>query len=107
MIEKIFTVIFAILSIAGGCIGYYFYIKNKIAAAVNGSINDAENLEENGESKKAEVVAQLQTLIPSILKPFITKQTLNILVQKAFDKIEEYAKKQIKKKASPQDGENK
>lgn len=97
VLELILTIVFAILTVVGIGFSYYFYIKSKINAAIAGKIDEAEIDGKVGEEKKAEVIAQLQKLIPTILKPFITPAMLDALVQAAFDKIEEYAKKQVEK----------
>lgn len=96
-LQIILTVVFAILTIVGSLVSYYFYIKNKITEQVAAGIDSAEIDGAKGEEKKAEVVAQLQKLIPTILKPFISTSMLDALVQMVFDKIESYAKKQVEK----------
>lgn len=106
MTEKIIAGVLLVLVFFALCVGYYFYVKSKINAAVSGSINDVENLDINGEAKKAEAVAQLSALVPAVLKPFISEKMLDAIVQAAFDKIEAYAKIQIKKKTAPSDGDS-
>lgn len=101
--EIILTVAFAILTIVGIFVSYYFYVKNKITKAIAGEIDSAEVDDVEGPKKKAEVIAQLQTLIPAVLKPFITYNMLDKLVQTVFDGIERYAKKQVEKKAETKD----
>lgn len=101
--EIILTVAFAILTIVGIFVSYYFYVKNKITKAIAGEIDNAEKEDVEGPKKKAEVIAQLQTLIPAVLKPFITYNMLDKLVQTVFDGIERYAKKQVEKKATKKD----
>ncbi len=96
-LEIILTIVFAVLTIAGTLGSWYFYVKNKINAAIAGEIDSAENNDVDGKQKMAIVVEQLQTIIPAVLKPFFTKQLLESLVQAAFDKIEDYAKKQAGK----------
>lgn len=98
--EIILTVVFAVLTIVGIFVSYYFYVKNKITKAIAGEIDNAEKEDVEGPKKKAEVIAQLQTLIPAVLKPFITYAVLDKLVQTVFDGIERYAKKQVAKKAA-------
>ena len=104
--EIILTVVFAVLTIVGIFVSYYFYIKNKITKAIAGEIDNAEIDDVEGPKKKAEVIAQLQTLIPAVLKPFITYNVLDKLVQTVFDGIERYAKKQVEKKAAEKKDEN-
>ena len=101
--EIILTVVFAILTIAGILVSYYFYVKNKITKAIADEVDNAGIDDVEGPAKKAEVIAQLQKLIPAVLKPFITYKMLDALVQTVFDGIERYAKKQVKKKAEKTD----
>lgn len=104
-LEIILTVVFAVLTIVGILVSYYFYIKGKITKAIAGEIDNAEAEDIEGPKKKAEVIAQLQNLIPAVLKPFITYAMLDKLVQTVFDGIERYAKKQVAKKAARKDDE--
>lgn len=105
-LEIILTAVFAILTIAGSLVSYYFYIKSKITKAIADEVDNAEIDEAEGPAKKAEVIAQLQKLIPAVLKPFITYSMLDALVQTVFDGIERYAKKQIDKKKENVDEDN-
>lgn len=100
--EIILNVLLAIAAVVLAFVGYYFYVKNKIQAALNGEINDEENSEAQAEAKRQEVVERLQSLVPAVLKPFLTQKVLTALVQAAFDKIEEYAEKQAVKKVQKQ-----
>ncbi len=97
MLEKILTVLFFVLAAAATLLAYYFYIRAKLEAAIAENVNKAEDLE-GAEVKRAEAIAQLAELIPPILKPFISKKTLEKMLEAAFASIEAYAKKQIKKK---------
>lgn len=101
--EIILTVVFAVLSIVGILVSYYFYVKNKITKAIADEVDNAEIDDVEGPAKKEEVIAQLQKLIPAVLKPFITYKMLDALVQTVFDGIERYAKKQVKKKTEKTD----
>lgn len=101
--EIILNVLLAIAAVVLAFVGYYFYVRNKIQAALNGEISDEENSEAKAKAKRQEVVDRLQVLVPAVLRPFLTQKVLTALVQAAFDKIEEYAKKQATKKASIQD----
>ena len=77
---------------------YYFKVKNKLQDAVNGSINNAEQEGVSGEDKMNQVVNDLYSLVPIAYKGIFNKEFIKKLVQKAFDKIEEYANKQVNKK---------
>ena len=99
-IDKILTIVTLVLaglSAAGGFVSYYFYIKKKIAEKIADEINNAEDSDKVAEEKRDLVVAQLKALIPAMFRPFITDTVLEGMVQAAFDKIEEYAKKQVEK----------
>ena len=84
----------------------YFYVKNKITKAIADEVDNAEIDDVEGPAKKAEVIAQLQKLIPAVLKPFITYKMLDALVQTVFDGIERYAKKQVEKKSEKKDADS-
>ena len=72
-------------------------VKNKLQDAGNGSINNAEQEGVSGEDKMNQVVNDLYSLVPIAYKGIFNKEFIQKLVQKAFDKIEEYANKQNKK----------
>ena len=74
--EIILTVVFAILTIVGIFVSYYFYVKNKITKAIAGEIDNAEVDDVEGPKKKAEVIAQLQTLMTCL------KVWVSIIIQK-------------------------
>ncbi len=103
MILTIVTLVLAGLSVIGGFFSYYFYIKKKLAEKLASEIDDAEDSDKIAEEKRDLVVAQLKALIPMMFRPFITDAVLEGMVQAAFDKIEDYAKKQLEKKANKED----
>lgn len=104
----IINIVLTIAAVVLAFVGYYFYIKNKILATLNGEISDEEDSKAKAEAKLQEVVERLQPLVPTVLKPLLTQKVLEALVQAAFDKIEEYAAKQVAKKSNSQDApENK
>lgn len=102
-LQIVINVVLAIAAVVLAFVGYYFYVKNKILATLNGEISDEENSKAKAEAKRQEVVERLQALVPAVLRPFLTQKVLTALVQAAFDKIEEYAAKQAAKQASIQD----
>lgn len=97
MKAEIFTIIFAILTIAGVFVSYYFYVKSKVYAATEAAVNDAEQEDKTAEEKMRFAVSEIYSIVPAVLKPILTPQAIEKIVQKAFDKIEEYAQKQVKK----------
>jgi hypothetical protein len=96
-INEIINIVLVVLGIIITLLTYYFKIKAKLESSVSGSINDAEIAGVDGKEKMKRVVDDLYSLVPLPYKMIFTKDFIEKLVQKAFDKIEEYAKKQTKK----------
>lgn len=97
MKETIFNVVFALLAVFFICLSYYFYIHAKINAATEDAVNNAEQDDKTATEKMSLAVDQIYSIVPIAFKPFITKKTIQAIVQKAFDSIEAYAEKQKKK----------
>ena len=95
--NEILNIVLVVLGVVITFVTYYFKVKNKLQDAVNGSINDAEQEGVSGEDKMNQVVNDLYSLVPIAYKGIFNKEFIQKLVQKAFDKIEEYANKQNKK----------
>lgn len=95
--NEILNIILVLVSVAATLLGYYFKIKAKLEKEVNGKINDAEQSGESGEKKMEHVVNDLYSIVPVPYRIIFTKEFIKKLVQAAFDKIEEYAKKQVNK----------
>lgn len=96
--EIIINLILGILAIVASFVGWYFYVKGKAYKAAEGAVDDAEQDGKTGAEKLEIATDQVYAIIPVVLKPFITKDIVRDIVQAAFDKIEAYAKKQVKKK---------
>lgn len=95
--NEILNIVLVVLGVVITFVTYYFKVKNKLQDAVNGSINNAEQEGVSGEDKMNQVVNDLYSLVPIGYKGIFNKEFIRKLVQKAFDKIEEYANKQNKK----------
>ena len=95
--NEILNIVLVVLGVVITFVTYYFKVKNKLQDAVNGSINNAEQEGVSGEDKMNQVVNDLYSLVPIAYKGIFNKEFIRKLVQKAFDKIEEYAKKQVNK----------
>ena len=95
--NEILNIVLVLIGVVITFVTYYFKVKNKLQDAVNGSINDAEQEGVSGEDKMNQVVNDLYSLVPIAYKGIFNKEFIQKLVQKAFDKIEEYANKQNKK----------
>ena len=96
--NEILNIVLVLIGVVITFVTYYFKVKNKLQDAVNGSINNAEQEGVSGEDKMNQVVNDLYSLVPIAYKGIFNKEFIQKLVQKAFDKIEEYAKKQVNKK---------
>lgn len=96
--NEILNIVLVVLGVVITFVTYYFKVKNKLQDAVNGSINNAEQEGISGEDKMNQVVNDLYSLVPIAYKGIFNKEFIKKLVQKAFDKIEEYANKQVNKK---------
>ena len=96
--NEILNIVLVLIGVVITFVTYYFKVKNKLQDAVNGSINNAEQEGVSGEDKMNQVVNDLYSLVPIAYKGIFNKEFIQKLVQKAFDKIEEYANKQVNKK---------
>ena len=96
--NEILNIVLVLIGVVITFVTYYFKVKNKLQDAVNGSINNAEQEGVSGEDKMNQVVNDLYSLVPIAYKGIFNKEFIKKLVQKAFDKIEEYANKQVNKK---------
>ena len=91
---EILSLLFALLSLFVSFIGYYFYIRSEIYRSTEDAVNNAEANGGCGKEKLKAATEQLYSSVPAVLKPLIGKRQIEELVQVAFDKIEEYAKRQ-------------
>ena len=106
MLETILSIVFAILTIIGTFVSYYFYIKNKITAQIAAGIDNVEIDGKAGEEKKAEVIEQLKKLVPKVLKPFFTTAVLDSLVEQIFASVKSYAIKKAQEDQAKKETED-
>lgn len=97
MWELILNIVLTVLSVGLAFLSYYLFIKKKILEAANGEISKAEDTDKKKAEKMAFVVAQLKAIVPKFMRFIFTNRVIEKIVQKAFDKIEEYAEKQKNK----------
>lgn len=97
--EAIISFVLAALTLIVTFVGHYFYVRGKLHKAAAGAITNAEQDDKTGAEKLELAVEQVYSLVPTSLKMFIHRSTVRKIVQAAFDKIEDYAKKQVEKKA--------
>ena len=95
---NVLTIVFAILAVFGYFLSYFFSVKARIYSATEDAVNNAEQEDKESTEKLEFAVNQIYELVPTVAKPFFTKNLIRKIVQKAFDKIEAYAQKQLKRK---------
>ncbi len=96
--SEILSIVMTVLTVISTMVGYYFNIKQKLLDAINGKINEVEGNLTDGKDKMNYVVNELYKLVPIPYRGLFNKNFIEKLVQKAFDKIEDYAEKQVNKK---------
>ena len=96
-----YEIIMTVLALIFGGLSLYVGSKKKISDTVAGFINDAEaefkDSTQSGGEKFEWVITKIYSIIPTALKPFITRELISTVVQKTFDIMESYAKKQLDK----------
>ena len=95
--EIIITIVSIICTIVSILCGYYIYIRKKIEQEALNAINKAEDTDKVGKEKMAEAVETIYNILHACVRPFISKDMIEIVVQGVFDKMEEYVRKQVKK----------
>lgn len=101
MNESVLNIILLIISIIVGALTTYFKTNATLKEKTSQYINEAEKLHYDatnaGEEKFEYVVDKLYYLVPTVLKPIITRATISALVQNTFNSIQSYAKIQLDK----------
>lgn len=95
--ELILTIVSGVVTVLSVVLGYYQYIKKKIEQEALNAINKAEDTDKIGEEKMKEAVQTVYSLIPVVARPFISEKLVEMIIQNVFDKVEEYAHKQLEK----------
>jgi len=95
--EYILTALSIICTLIAIVLGYYQFIKKKIEQDALDAINKAEDTDKIGEEKLKDAVETVYSLLPVVAKPFISEKLLEVVIQQVFDKVEEYAQKQLNK----------
>ena len=93
----ILTGIAIICTIVALLISYYFYIKKLIEEQALDAINNAEDTKLIAAEKLTHAVEAVYSMLPTVVKPFVSKAVIEAVIQCAFDKVEAYAQKQIEK----------
>ena len=96
-----YEIIMTILAIIFGGLSLYFGANNKLNKTVTGLINQAEDMYKDstkaGGSKFEWVVSKIYSFIPVKLTPFISRELVEVVVQKTFDIMQSFAKTQLDK----------
>lgn len=96
MWETILNIVFVVLSIVLACLSYYLDTKKNLLEKANGEISKAEDTGKKNAEKMAFVVEQLKKVVPKAMRFIFTDRVIEKIVQKAWEEIEGYAKKQKK-----------
>lgn len=98
MWEYLIPALTILLTIITSILGYYQFIRKKIEEEALDAINKAEDTDKIGKEKLQDAVETVYSLLPPVAKPFVSKQFIEMVIQQVFDKVEEYAQKQLDKK---------
>ena len=96
--ELILSIVSCLFTLAAIVISYYLAIRKKIEQEALNAINKAEDTDKIGEEKMQDAVEIVYDIVPAVAKPFISKKLIETIIQSVFDKVEEYARKQVAKK---------
>ena len=97
--ELILTIASSVLTIVVTIIGYYQHIKKRLEEEALNAINKAEETDKIGAEKMQDAIEMVYDMIPVVARPFISEKMVEMVIQGVFDKVEEYARKQIEKKS--------
>ena len=95
--EIYINIVLGVLAIGVTLFSYYLAIKNKIEEVAKDAINAAEDLDKIGAEKMQIAVEQVYAVIPAIVKPAFPKDFIEQIIQEVFDKMTEFAEKQVAK----------
>lgn len=97
--SDIINIVLSVLGVLITFITYYSNLKKKIAEEAANAVNSSEIKGMKGEEKKEIAVKQIQSILPPGVRRIVPKKILEIAVEKAFEAMESYAKKQLDKKS--------
>ena len=96
-----YSIVVTVLMVIFGFITSYIRTKseliNKAGDFINKAEEDYKDVTKAGAYKFEAVVEWLYGLVPTTMRFFITRQMISEIVQKVFDKMAEYATKQLDK----------
>ena len=97
--ELILTIVSSVIAVAAVILGYYQHIKKRIEQEALDAINKAEETDKIGAEKMQDAIKMVYDMIPDVARPFISEEMVELVIQRVFDKVEDYARKQIEKKS--------
>ena len=97
--ELILTIVSSVIAVAAAILGYYQHIKKRIEQEALDAINKAEETDKIGAEKMQDAIKMVYGMIPAVARPFISEEMVELVIQRVFDKVEDYARKQIEKKS--------
>lgn len=95
--ELYINIVLGILAVIVTFMSYYFAIKSKIEKAAGNTINFVEDVDAIGEEKMKIAVEQIYSIVPAVVKPIFNRTFIEQITQEVFDKMAEFAKKQVNK----------
>lgn len=95
--ELILTIASSILTIVVTIIGYYQHIKKRLEQEALNAINKAEETDKIGAEKMQDAIKMVYDMIPAVARPFVSEKLIEAVIQSVFDKVEDYARKQLEK----------
>ena len=91
----VIEIIVCVLLILFAFFAFYLSTLSKLKISANDIINYSEDLDIDGKEKMKIAVEKAKKAVPFLLRLFFGKNKLEKIVQEVFDKMEEYAKKQV------------
>lgn len=101
--EYLLVILSTSCTVVAAVISYYLYVKKLIESNALDAINKAENTDLIAGEKMVEAVNTIYEMLPTVVKPFINKVLIETVIQGVFNKVEEYAKKQVDKNTESDD----
>jgi predicted subunit of tRNA(5-methylaminomethyl-2-thiouridylate) methyltransferase len=95
--ELILTIFAFLCTLIAIIFSYYQHVKKKLEQEALDAINKAEETDKIGAEKMQDAIKMVKDMIPSVAKPFISDTLIETVIQSVFDKVEDYARKQLEK----------
>jgi len=93
-VSEIFNIILAVVAAVLTCFECRSSIKNIIVSTANEAINFAENKNLSSSEKMDKAIGFVESKLPAVFKPFVTKEFIRKIIQAAFDKVAKFVSTQ-------------